>query len=134
MAAKEQAKKGGMSVREAEHNVDMEMFLDEYSLWEVGRPHHPIILQRMFVYATELGQQEAERLIYQGHQYGLPRLNPEMNVPAIQLVGYQTSQEEIQNLFHEVYMLKRLPGLSPCGPKQMEKATRDILSSLRSHL
>ena len=31
-------------------------------------------------------------------------------------------------------MLKRLPGPPPCGPKWMEKATRDILSSLRSHL
>ena len=49
-------------------------------------------------------------------------------------MGYQTSQEEIWNLFYEVYMLKRLPTPPPCRPEWMEKTTRDILSSLRSHL
>ena len=36
LAAKEHAKKGGMSVQEAEHCMDAEMFLDEYPWWEVG--------------------------------------------------------------------------------------------------
>ena len=114
------------------HGCDM--FLDEYPLLEVGGPHCLIILKGMFVHATELGWKEAERLICWGHQHGLLRLDPETDVPAVQPVGYQTSQEEIRGLFHEVYMLKRLPGLPPCRPKHMEKATRDILSSLRSHL
>ena len=33
-----------------------------------------------------------------------------------------------------IYILKRLPDLPPCGSKRIEKATRDILSSLRSCL
>ena len=70
--------------------MDAEMFLDEYPPWKVGGPHCPIILQGMFAHAAESGQKEAERLIYQGHWQGLLRLNPEANVPAIQLVGYQT--------------------------------------------
>ena len=114
--------------------MDMEMFLDEYPLWEVGGLHHPIILQGMFVYAAKSGQKEAERLIHWSHWHGLPRLDPEADVLPVQLVGHQTSKEEIQDLFHKVYMLKRLPGLPPCGLKWMEKATRDILSSLRNHL
>ena len=126
--------KGGMSIKETEHCMDMEMFLDKYPLWEVRVPHHPIILQGMFVHAAKLGWKEAERLICQGHWHGLLRLNPEADVPAIQLVGYQTSWEEIWDLFHAVHMFKRLPSLLPLGPKWMEKATKDILSSLRSHL
>ena len=39
-----------------------------------------------------------------------PRLNPEVDVPAVQLVGYWTSQKEIWDLYHEVYLLKRLSG------------------------
>ena len=55
-----------MSVCKAEHCMDVEMFLDEYPWWQVGGLHHPIILQGMFVQAVELGQNEAERLIYHG--------------------------------------------------------------------
>ena len=68
--------------------ICVEMFLDEYPLWEVGGLHHPIILQGMFVHGSELGQKEAERLICQGCWHGLLKLDPEAYVPAIQLVGY----------------------------------------------
>ena len=112
----------------------MELFLDEYPEWEIGGPCHPIILQSMFVHAAELGQREAERLICHSHQHGLPGLDLQVDVPAIWHVGYQTSQGEIRDLCHEVYMLRRLPSPLPFGPEQMEKATRDILSSLRDHL
>ena len=133
MAAKEEAKKGVMSLREEEHCMDAEMFLDEYPLWEVGGPHCPIILQGMFVQAEELGWKEVERLICRGLWHGLLRLDSEVDVPSIQLVGHWTSWE-IRGLFHEVYMLKRLPGPPPCRPKWMEKARREIQSFLRSCL
>ena len=123
-----------MSIREAECCMIVKMFLDEYPLWEVGGPHCPIILQGMFVHATKLGQKETKRLICQFHWHGLLRLNPEADVPAIQPVRYQTSQEEIWDLCYEVYMFKGLPGLLPCGPKWMKKATKDNLSSPTSCL
>ena len=56
-------REGGLSIREAEHCLDAELFLDEYPQWEVGGPYCPIILQRMFMHATEVGQKEAERFI-----------------------------------------------------------------------
>ena len=80
-------------------------------------PHDPIIPQGMFVHAAESGQREAGRLIPNSCQHGLLGPDPEVDVPAIQLVGYQTSQEEIRDLFHKVYMLKRLPSPPPFGPK-----------------
>ena len=71
----------------------------------------------MFVHATKSGQKEAESLIHCGCWHGLLRLDPEVDVPVIKLVGYQTSQEEIRGLFLKVYMLKRLPSPLPCGPE-----------------
>ena len=40
----------------------------------------------------------------------------------------------VLNLYHEVYLLRRLPGPLPCEPEKMEDTIRNILSSLRSHL
>ena len=59
VAAKEQAKEGGLSLWEAKCYLDAELFLDEYPQWEVGGLHCPIILQRMFVHAAKAGQKEA---------------------------------------------------------------------------
>ena len=86
------------------------------------------------MHATKAGQKEVERFICQGCWHSLPRLNPEADVPTVQLMGYQTSMKEIQDLYHKVYSLRRLPGLPPCRPNWMEEAVKDILSSLRSHL
>ena len=130
LATKEWARKEGLSIWEAKCCLDAELFLDKYPQWEIGVQPHPIILQSMFVHATKSGQREAERLIHLGCQHGLLGLDPEADVPTIQLVVYQTSWGEIRNLFDEVYMLRRLPSQWSFRPKQMEEATRDILSSL----
>ena len=124
LATKEQAKEGGLSIREAEHCLDAESFLNEYLLWEVGGLHCPIILQEMFVHAAELGQKEAERLICWGHWQGLLRLNPEADVPAIQLVGYWISQKKIWDLDHEVYMLKDCLACQPVGPNRCKRPSK----------
>ena len=42
--AKEQAMEMGISVREAECRIDMELFLDEYPRWELEAPHQSVIL------------------------------------------------------------------------------------------
>ena len=78
-------------------------------------PIHP---QRMFMHAAESGWKEAERLFHCGCRHGLPRLDPEADASAIQLVGYQTTLEEIGELFHQVYSLRRLPGSLPYRPEQ----------------
>ena len=92
LAAKEQAKEGELSIWEAEHFLDAELFLDEYPRWDVRGLHCPFILQGMFVHAAECGLKEAERLIYHGHWQGLPKPGSGVDVTAIQLVGYQNIQ------------------------------------------
>ena len=44
----------------------------------------------------------------------MPQLNPEAGVPTTELVGPETSREELLEIYLEVYKLHRLPG-SPSG-------------------
>ena len=104
----------GLSVREMEYHMDVEMFLEGHGGWEVGRPHCPVILHEMFQHATEQGQKKAEHMICWGHQHSLPKLDPKADVSTIQLVEPQNSKEEFRALYYEVYKLRRLPG-SPLG-------------------
>ena len=69
-----------------------------------------------------------------GHQQGLPGPDTRADVLVIQLMGYKTSQEEIWGLYNEVYILRRLPSPSPCGPEWAQELTQDILSSIEDHL
>ena len=95
-----------------------------------GKLHHPIILHEMFQHAAEQGWKEAECMICQGCQCGLLNLDLKVDVPAVQLVGPQTSKEEFRALYYEVYKLWRLPG-SPLGElEQIEELTAEIVSSL----
>ena len=59
----------------------------------------------------------------------MPQLKPEVGVPAIQLVGPETTKEELLELYLEVYKLHRLPG-SPPGELAILK---EVLSSLPNH-
>ena len=90
--------------------MDVEMFLDGYAGWKVGSSHCPIILHEMFQHAMEQGQKEAECMICQGHQHSLPKLDPQVDVSAVQSVGPQTNEEDFRVLYYEVYKLRRLPG------------------------
>ena len=114
--------------------MDVDMFLDGYARWEVGSPHHPVILHKMFQYTTEQGQKVAEQLVCQGHQHSLLKLDLQADVSAIQLVGPQTSNEEFRTLYYEVYKLRRLPGSPPWGLEWMEELATEIVSSLKDCL
>ena len=84
---REQAIEVGLSFREAEWRLDTQLFLNEYPRWELGAPHHPVVLHKMFQYAAEQGWKEVEWMICQGCQHSLPRLDPKVYVSAVQLVG-----------------------------------------------
>ena len=47
-----------------------------------------------------------------------------MDLSAVQLVGLETTKEEILSLYREVYKQQRLPGSPPGGPELM----REVLS------
>ena len=74
-------------------------------------------------------------MVHQGHWHGLPCLDPQVDTPAIWAVEPWTTREEIGNLYYELYKLKRLPGSTPCGLRQMEEElTTDMVSSLEDCL
>ena len=132
--AREQAIEVGLSFREAEQRLDTELFLDEYTRWEIGAPHWSVILHERFLHTAKWGQKEAERFICQGHWGSLPRPDPEADQSAMKLVGYRTSRKEIGDLYHSVYLMRRSPDPLPCRLQQRREAIHDILSSLRNHL
>ena len=86
------------------------------------------------LHATKWGWKEAERFICQGSWGSLPRPDSEVDQSAMKLVGYWTSHKEIRDLYHSVYLLRRLPGPPPCGLQQRREAIQDVLSCLRNHL
>ena len=67
-----------------------------------------------------------EWIIHQGCQQNLPQLNLEAGIPAVQLVGPETTKEELLELYLEVYKLHRLLGSPPGELAILE----EVLSSL----
>ena len=59
----------------------------------------------------------------------MPQLNPEVGIPAIQLVGPEMTKEELLELYLEVYKLHRLPGSPPGELAILE----EVLSSPPDH-
>ena len=51
----------------------------------------------------------------------MPQLNLEVDIPAIQLVGPQTTKEELLDIYLKVYKLHRQPGSSPREPAILDK-------------
>ena len=67
----------GISFREAQCIVELDLFLDEYPQWDLGTPHWPVILHEMFLHATARGLKEAECMCRQGHWGSVREPDPE---------------------------------------------------------
>ena len=116
-------------VREMERVMDVELFLGLQDRWAEDSPHCLVILYEMFRHAAAEGQKEAEWIVCWGQWQNLPQLNPEVGIPAVQLVGPETTKEELLEVYLEVYKLHRLPGSPPGEPAISE----EVLSSLPDH-
>ena len=121
VATKGWAAKQGLSVQEAERVMDVELFLEGQTKWEADSPHHIMMLYEMSQHTVDQGWKEVEQTVHWGCQWELPKLDPEADVSAGQLVGPQTSKEEIQSLYLEVYKQQRLLGSPPREPKLLEE-------------
>ena len=64
----------------------------------------------MFTHAKEVGWKEQEQVICRGHWQLVPREDTEAKALVIQMVGFQTTQEETQRIYNKVYQQKRLVG------------------------
>ena len=101
------------AIHEMERALDMYLFLGAQDQWAEDSSNCLTILHEMFLHAASEGQKEVEWYICQGIWWQMPQLNPEADISAIQLVWPKTSQEELLNIYFEVYKLCRLPGSPP---------------------
>ena len=60
--------------------------------------------------------------------------NPEEDQSALHMIGYHTSQKELRDVYHSVYLLNRAPGSPSCGEVRWKRAIWEILSSLQERL
>ena len=119
---------------ESKQVVEMELFLDEYPRWNIGSPHWSVILHKMFLHVTSQGRKEAEHMCCQGHPGSVREPSSEADQSTLHLVGYHTSQREMRDVYHSVYLLNRAPGFPCCGEAKRRKAIQEILSSLQDRL
>ena len=113
--ARERANEEGISIRESEQMVDLELFLDEYPWWGLGTPHWLVVLHELFLHAAGQGQKEAECMFCQGCRGSVPEPDPGADQSAMELVGYQTSRKEMRDIYHSMYLLRRSPGSPSSG-------------------
>ena len=64
----------------------------------------------------------------------MPQWGTSVEAPAVNLIGYKTTQEEIIALYNKVYQLKRAPGTVQGDLEEMEEICQEILASLKEHL
>ena len=133
-AAQDQAEENDISIREAECQIDVGLFLDEYPRWELGTPHWSVVLHEMFLHTAKRGQKEVECMVCWGHWGSMYDPNSEADQSVMELVGYHMSQKEIRDIYQSIYLLWRAPGLSSCRDWLRRKAIQDILSSLKSQM
>ena len=129
VATKGQAAREGWPVQETKRMMVVELFLEGQTKWEEESPHQLVMLYEMFKHADDEGQKEAEQTVCQGCQQGLPKLDLEADLSAVQLVSPKTTKEEILSLYLEVYKQQRLPGSPPGEPE----LTEEVVSSFEGH-
>ena len=100
-------------VWEMERVMDVELFLGIQDNWAEYSPHHLVVLYEMFRHVAIEGWKEVEQIICQDCWQNMPQLNLEVGIPAIQLVGLETTKEELLGKYLEVYKLHRPPRLPP---------------------
>ena len=130
----ERAEEEGISIRESEWLVDLELFLEEYPQWGLGTPHKLVVLHEMFPHAAGQGQKEAECMFCRGCWGSVPEPDPRADQSAMELVGYQMSRKSMRDIYHSMYLLRRSPGSPSCGEQQRRRTIQDILSSLTVQL
>ena len=128
------AEQEGFSFREAEQVVETNLFLDEYPWWNIGSPHWSVILHEMFLHVASQGQKEAEHMCHWGCQGSIREPSSEADQSVLHLIGYHTSQKELRDVYHSVYLLNRAPGFPTCGEVKRRRAIQEILSSLQDRL
>ena len=128
------AQEEGISVWEAERQLNADAFLDEYPWWECHGLHCLFLLYRMFLHAVATGRKEYDQAIFQGWWQPMPEQDLEAEPSAIELIGPGFIREEIRKVYNDVYQLWRSPQKSPFEAKMEESVCQEILNSIKECL
>ena len=109
------AREKNISVREAERQLDTEAYLEELWQWTSSGLHQEYLCQMMFYHATTAGKSEHDCAICWGRQKPLAEWDMEREPTVMELVWPDSSQEDIEDLYHNVYQLWRLLGMVCCN-------------------
>ena len=119
-----------ISVREAERELETEVYLEEQKWWLPGRLHHEYLCHQMFVPVVTMGQKECDWAIHCGWREQSSPWSLHRKATAMESINPNLTCEEIQGLYQEVYQLQRLPGGSHCEGTMEEWLWEEILASI----
>ena len=88
----------------------------------------------MFAQAETARQKDYDHTVCQGQWQHPPNLDLRAEAPAIELVTYENTWEEIMGVYNEVYQLKRNPMVVPCSEETVEEISIEILETLKECL
>ena len=132
--AKRLGEERGISVHEAEQRLDVNLFLDELPRWDPGGLHHLYLYERMFAHMEAAGQR-AQPWNPPGPPAAITGNGISgVEVPTLELLTQETTQEEAIALYHKVYQLKRSPREVTCSADAVEETSIEILETLKEHL
>ena len=79
-------------------------------------------------------QKEYDHRICWGYWQPSPERDLWEEIPAIELLTHETTQEEIMGIYHQVYQLKRKPREEPCSQDMAEETCIETLEMLKECL
>ena len=127
-------KERNISVREAEQQLDTDAYLEEQWQWVPGRSHGEYLCQQIFLHAAVTGWSKHDYTICWGLREPLPKWDLGVESTTMELVCPNSTQEDIENLYWEVYQLQKLPRRGQCEGANEECLHKEILNSCKECL
>ena len=121
-------------MREAEQWLDTNAYLEEQWHWATGELHCEYLYQQIFSHTAVTDQCSYNHAIHQGQRE--PSLEWDLGAEptAMELICPYSTQEEIGDLYQDVYQLWRLPRRGWWEEATKEQLHQDILNSLKECL
>ena len=129
-AAKRLAEEKDIAVREAERQLDVNVYLTVCEWWVPFGLHHDFLLHRMPIHAVTMGQKEHDHAICHSRWEPSPVWDLGAEPSVVKLVYANSMREEIA----DVYQLWQLPGKMPCDAEMEEHLHKETLDAIKECL
>ena len=96
--------------------------------------HHEYLCQQMFLHAAATDWSKHNCTICLGRREPSPKHDLGVEPTTMELVCPDSTQEDIEDLYQDVYKLQRLPGRGQCEETTKELLNKEILNSIKECL